>query len=215
MARGNRLVIAIGNVKGGTSKTTTAVFLAHALREKGRRVVLVDADPQASAVEWSALAPNGFPFPVMPRPTRTLYAELDDFLPPGIDTVVIDTPPVDERGGIVLAAARAASVVVAPVAPSPIEYTRLHRMAALVTEASEYRSDRPVPLAVLLSRTVAGTVSYRVWREQAEDDGYWCLKSEVRFLQQFAQAYGQSLVNVGYTAYGDVAEELLAMEGVR
>jgi chromosome partitioning protein len=214
MARGNRLVIAIGNVKGGTSKTTSAVFLAHALREKGRLVALVDADPQASAVEWSELA-GGFPFAVIPRPSRTLYAELDDFLPLGIDTVVIDTPPVDERAGIVIAAIRAATVVVAPVAPSPIEYTRLHRMADLVKETGEYREGGAVPLATLLTRTVANTVAERIWREQAVADGYWCLKSEVRYLLQFGQAYGQSLTNVSYTAYGDVAEELLRAEGVK
>jgi chromosome partitioning protein len=209
------MVLTIGNVKGGTSKTTSAVFLAHALHEKGRRVVLVDADPQASAVEWSVLAGNSFPFPVMPRTSRTLYAELDDFLPPGIDTVVIDTPPVDERQGIVIAAIRAATVVVAPVAPSPIEYTRLHRMADLVKETADYREGGALPLAALLTRTVANTVAERIWREQAEDDGYWCLKSEVRFLMQFGQAYGQSLTNVTYTAYGDVAEELLRAEGVK
>ncbi len=38
-------VLAVINLKGGTSKTTSAVFLAHVLREQGQRVLLVDADP--------------------------------------------------------------------------------------------------------------------------------------------------------------------------
>jgi chromosome partitioning protein len=190
MTRGNhRFVVAVANLKGGTSKTTTAVFLAHALQERGRRVLFIDADPQASAVDWSVL--------------------------PGIDAVVIDTPPLDYRSGVVGAAVRSATVVLAPVAPTPIEYVRLHAVAKLVQEEGEgFRHNNPVPLAALLTRTVAGTLSARIWREQAEADGYWCLKSEVRFLQQFAQAYAAPVQNASETAYGAVADELLSKEGL-
>lgn len=40
--------IALTNQKGGVSKTTTALNLGYALARKGRRVLLVDLDPQAS-----------------------------------------------------------------------------------------------------------------------------------------------------------------------
>jgi chromosome partitioning protein len=40
--------IALTNQKGGVSKTTTALNLGHALAAKGRRILLVDLDPQAS-----------------------------------------------------------------------------------------------------------------------------------------------------------------------
>jgi chromosome partitioning protein len=44
--------IAVTNHKGGSAKTTTAVNLAAALGEGGRRVLVIDLDPQGSASSW-------------------------------------------------------------------------------------------------------------------------------------------------------------------
>ncbi|MEO6214498.1 MAG: ParA family protein, partial [Sphingomonas sp.] len=47
------MIVALLNQKGGVGKSTLALHLAGQWAREGRRVVLVDADPQGSALDWS------------------------------------------------------------------------------------------------------------------------------------------------------------------
>ncbi|WP_206664246.1 ParA family protein, partial [Thermomonospora catenispora] len=51
------MIWTLTNLKPGTAKTTSAVWLAHAAHEAGQRVLLVDADPGGAR---SSLAPAAF-----------------------------------------------------------------------------------------------------------------------------------------------------------
>jgi chromosome partitioning protein len=207
-------VLSVINLKGGTSKTTTAVFIAHAFHELGRSVLLVDADPQASAMNWNDSAPEPFPFPVMQLATTNLHKQLRDITGNRFDVVVIDTPPLEQKSGIVVSSLRVASLAVCPVAPTPIEYQRLDGVRQAVEESGSLRVEgEPVPLAVLLTRTVPQASSTSVWREQIAADGLRVLQAAVGRREQFAQAYGDNIERAMATAYGDAVNELLT-EGV-
>lgn len=51
------VTVAVVNFKGGSTKTTTAFNLAQGLTLRGRRVLIVDLDPQASATSLTGLLP--------------------------------------------------------------------------------------------------------------------------------------------------------------
>jgi chromosome partitioning protein len=74
-------IIAVANQKGGVGKTTTAINLGAALAEEGRRVLLVDIDPQGNASTGLGVdrKPN----------LKTTYDLLIDELP--LQDVVLDT----------------------------------------------------------------------------------------------------------------------------
>ena len=59
------MIISILNQKGGVGKTTLAVHLATGLSRQGGRVLLIDADPQTSALDWSASREEAPLFPVV------------------------------------------------------------------------------------------------------------------------------------------------------
>lgn len=204
----SKIVLAVVNLKGGTGKTTSAAFLAHALHETGWRVLGVDADPQRSMLDWSAESPAGWPFTVVGLATRMLARDLEG-VTGDHNAMVIDTPPLEEQQGIVRAALQAATHVVIPVAPTPIEYRRLAAVQeALDDSVATRRSGAPPESAVLLTRTVSGASSTNVWREAIEEDGMRVLKVPVTRLERYSQSFGDNIQHASDSAYGDAIWEM-------
>ncbi|MFD3407011.1 AAA family ATPase [Kribbella sp. NPDC058693] len=198
-------VLAFVNLKGGSAKTTCAAFVAHALAALGLRVCVVDADPQGSTLEWHGLAE--WNLPVLGLPSNMLHRQLWGVVDRSkFDVVVIDSPPLEEREGIVYSILRVATDVLVPMAPTPIEHGRLAAVWRAIDAAEAFHDvDRLV--AVLLNRAVANAASTKTYRELIQEDGHRVMEQAVPRLELYAQAFGEP-VPADDPAFGKVAGEL-------
>jgi chromosome partitioning protein len=107
-------VLSIAGSKGGTGKTTLATSLAVEAQATGRRVLILDLDPQGAAAEWGDArgrepAVKAAQAPRLPRLLADASAE-------GFDLAVIDCPP--QADAATLAACKAADLVLIPCRPA-------------------------------------------------------------------------------------------------
>jgi chromosome partitioning protein len=113
--------IAIAQQKGGAGKTTIAVQLATAWAQQGLKVAMLDVDPQGSLSAWFAARKDaGVESDLVASDVQgwKLSTEIDR-LKSAYDLLIIDTPPHAETDARV--AVRAASLILVPVQPSPMD----------------------------------------------------------------------------------------------
>lgn len=113
--------VAIAQQKGGAGKTTIAVQLGVAWALQGYRVAMLDVDPQGSMVAWYGSRQNvGQNTTLFANDVQgwKLSTEIDR-LKNDYDILLIDTPPHAETDARV--AIRAASLILVPVQPSPMD----------------------------------------------------------------------------------------------
>ena len=153
------MIVALLNQKGGVGKTTLALHLAGAWATQGKRVTLIDADPQGSALDWSQQrAREGLPrlFGVVGLARDTLHREAPE-LARDADHIVIDGPP--RVAGLMRSALLATDLVLIPVQPSPLDGWASAEMLALLGEARIYRPQ--LAARFVLNRCAARTVIAR------------------------------------------------------
>lgn len=158
--------IALCNGKGGTGKTTLSVLLAQAIAQAGRRVALLDLDPQHTASRWLAEASGGV----------EVYSRGQTY-----DAVLIDTPP---RLDTLRAALPSVEIALLVSSPSP---------ADLWTTQATAEEVRPLlgrggRLRVIFNNVQNGTVLARDLSTMAERIGVPALRSAISRRQAYQHA---------------------------
>ena len=211
-------VIAVANQKGGCGKTTAAMNLAGGLAKAGYRVLVVDADPQESSLNWRSMSEDSrLPFQVIALASPMMHKEL-----PGLignsdyELVLIDCPPGGAKRGdnITRSAILAADAVIMPVQPSLLDYMAAQTMLPMLSDVSLVRAVR---VFLLINRKQTNN---RVGREarqaaasafQAEGVELRVLDTELANLTAFVEAPAAGQTVLDYAPESKAAEQVVAL----
>lgn len=180
------MIIALLNQKGGVGKTTLATHIAGELALRGNMVILLDADPQGSALDWTQRrAQRGLPrlFGAVGLARETLHQEAPQ-LAQRADHVIIDGPP--RIAALARSALMAADRVLIPVQPSPFDLWASAEMVSLLQESQVLKP--ALRAAFAINRRVSTTIIGREVRQALADQPLPALQAEVRQRIVFADS---------------------------
>ncbi len=127
------MIITIGNSKGGVGKSTISCNLAVMAAMDGKSVLLVDADPQASSLNFRSIRESN-DIKATAITTPTLHKDLKDFS--NFDLILIDSGGRDT--GVFRSSILAADLLIIPVLPSVYDIWAATDTIEIVMEAMLY-----------------------------------------------------------------------------
>lgn len=127
--------ISIISQKGGAGKTTLAIHLAGAGAAAGLSTLILDADPQATASQWSQWRGMADPEVVDCASPTLLPRKVQQAAELGADLIVIDTPPHADI--MAREACKIADLILIPCRPQAFDLSAVETTAELVKAAGK------------------------------------------------------------------------------
>jgi chromosome partitioning protein len=165
-------IITLASRKGGAGKSTLTAQLAAQAQSQGKRVLIIDADPQGSLKLWHSLRPDILPKLVTPE--RGIDRALAFAMIEGFDTVFIDTAP--SMWVVVQEAIKNSTLVLIPARPGFFDLDAVRETVkvarernkpyAVVINAAPVRRDDKDTSLVAQSRAYLDAHQIPVWSGQ-------------------------------------------------
>ena len=201
-------VITIAQQKGGAGKTTVAAHLAVAWSQRGKRVAIIDIDPQGSLTQWHKLREQRFGEGY----TGLTFAALSGWrvgsevarLRRNHDIIIIDSPPHTETEA--RTAIRNADLILVPVQPSP---TDLWATKATLDLAKAEN----IPVRVILNRVTSNSKLAQAIADELPYLAKTTLGNRVLFASSFLE--GRSVTELAPASPAAVEMKMLSEEITR
>lgn len=149
------MIISFLNQKGGVGKTTLSINVATCLALKNLKVLLIDADPQNSSLDWAATRKKESLFTVVSITKPIIHKEVSKLIK-DYDHIVIDGPP--RIYDVAKSAIVTSDIVIMPVQPSPYDIWAANEVVNLIKEVSEpLEGIKNIKATFLINRKIVNT----------------------------------------------------------
>ena len=196
------MVISLINQKGGVGKTTIAINLASALSSRNLKVLVIDADPQGSVLQWQATGANR-EFDVVQLAMPELSAQIGNHRR-AFDHVVIDSPPALSHVSREIAAASDLAII--PIAPSSLDIWSSRETIELVTGVGRKR--QRLAARLLVYRKIPGTRLAAEARDALNSYGVDIFKTEISQRIAYVEAIVSGVSALKYSPNSVAAREI-------
>lgn len=199
-------IVCFGNTKGGVGKSSLSVFTAAEAARNGKRVMLVDADPQKSSALWRA-SRQADDIVCMSITEATLHKDVPK-LAEGFDLVVIDAGGRDSA--TFRSAVLAADILIIPVLPSQFDIYATEDTLQIYKDAQVYRDDTQAYFVLnqLLVNTKISRDAESAVEDMTKKWGILPLNSQLHARVAFKECleFGQGVTE--YEPEGKAADEM-------
>jgi len=201
------MVIATLNSKGGVGKTTLATNLAACFAADKKDVLLIDSDPQASALEWKMKRPStAVDLQIVGLPVGNLHQEIRK-LKNKYEVILVDS------GGRITetlrAAAAVADFVLVPTLPSLYDLAATQEFfAKVLNEVAAIKGE--IQAAIVLNQVQTGTTISRAAQEQLAEFEKPVMETILHLYVAYKESAAMGLSVVEYDKTGKAAQEVAA-----